>query len=259
MESKSGKIITITSMKGGVGKTTTTMLLADIFVKCGKKVVVLDLDLYNGNLAFAYNVKVKSSIYNLCDDMANNRLTDGISSEYVSKISDNLYLISAPKDPRQANKIDNKYLNNILKSLSYLYDIVLIDTNHILNVSNMIAFENSYKIIDVVTNDSFDLQSTKSFVAICKNMGVDNLVLLLNNAIDTRKNYYTTYDIKNITKKNIDYTIPSSLYIKNFDQLVIDGKLSDFDENLKGEAKKSLEDFAYHMLGLVDDKDGGNR
>ena len=48
-----GKILTITSMKGGVGKTVTVMMLADIFSRCGKKVLVLDLDLYNGNLAFA--------------------------------------------------------------------------------------------------------------------------------------------------------------------------------------------------------------
>lgn len=253
MESKKGKILTITSMKGGVGKTMVTMLLANVFSKCGKKVLVVDLDLYNGNLAFAYKTRVKSSIYNLCDDIANNRLVNGITSEYVSKISDNLYFIAAPKDPRQANKIDNKYLDSILKSLSFLYDVILIDTNHILSVSNMVAFENSYKIVDIVTNDSFDLQSTKSFVAICKNMGVDNLVLMLNNAIDSRRGYYTTYDMKNITKKNIDYTIPSAFYLKNFDQLVMDGKIGFFDEYLKGEAKKSLEDFAGHMLSLIDD------
>ena len=59
MESKKGKILTITSMKGGVGKTTTVMMLANVYSKCGKKVLVIDLDLYNGNLAFAYNAKVQ--------------------------------------------------------------------------------------------------------------------------------------------------------------------------------------------------------
>lgn len=249
MESKKGKILTITSMKGGVGKTTTVMMLAKIYSKLDKKVLVLDLDLYNGNLAFAYNVKVKNSIYNLCDDMANNRLVNGISNDYVYNVDDNVYLIPAPKDPRQANKIDNRVIGNILNSLMYLYDVILIDTNHILNVCNMMAFEHSYKIVNICTNDSFDLQSTKSFVAICKNMEVDNLVLMLNNSIDTRKNYYSNYDIKHITKKNIDYTIPTNLYIKNFDQLVMDGKLHDFD-SVSGEA---LGNFAEHMMNLIED------
>lgn len=249
MESKKGKILTITSMKGGVGKTTTTMMLAKIYSKLGKKVLVLDLDLYNGNLAFAYNVKVKNSIYNLCDDMANNRLVNGISDDYVYNVDEDIYLIPAPKDPRQANKIDNRVIGNILNSLMYLYDVILIDTNHILNVCNMMAFEHSHKIINICTNDSFDLQSTKSFVAICKNMEVDNLVLMLNNCIDSRKNYYTNYDIKHITKKNIDYTIPTNLYIKNFDQLVMDGRLHEFDF-ISGDA---LGSFAEHMINLVED------
>lgn len=252
MKSKQGKILTITSMKGGVGKTTTTIMLANIYAKCGKKVLVLDLDLYNGNLAFAYNVKVKNSIYNLCDDMANNRLKDGISKDYVYEVGENISLIPAPKDPRQANKIDNRFIGVILSSLSYLYDVILIDTNHILNICNMIAFEQSYKIISITTNDSFDLQSTKSFVAICSNMGVDNLVLILNNAIDNRRGYYTNYDIKHIVKKNIDYTIPSNLYLKNFDQLVMDGKIGSFDSSLKGDAKKYFDNFAEHMLNLVE-------
>ena len=252
MESKKGKILTITSMKGGVGKTTTVMMLANIYSKCGKKVLVIDLDLYNGNLSFAYNSKVKNSIYNLCDDMANNRLKNGISNDYIYEVKDNIHLIPAPKDPRQASKVDNRVLSTIFNSLSFLYDVILIDTNHILNVCNMIAFEHSYKIINICTNDSFDLQSTKSFVAICKNMEVDNLVLMLNNAVDTRKSYYTNYDIKHITKKNIDYTIPANLYLKNFDQLVMDGKLSDFDVSLKG----NFESFAEHMINLLEDKGG---
>ncbi|MBQ7105646.1 MAG: AAA family ATPase [Bacilli bacterium] len=256
MENKKGKILTVTSMKGGVGKTTTVMMLADIYAKYSKKVLVIDLDLYNGNLAFAYNVKVKNSIYNLCDDMANNRLVDGINSDYITKVNDNIHLIGAPKDPRQANKIDNRVLSTILDSLVFLYDVIIIDTNHVLNICNMIAFEHSYKIIDIFTNDSFDLQSTKSFIAICKNMEVDNLVLLLNNAIDSRKNYFSNYDIKHITKKNIDYTISSNLYLKNFDQLVMDGKLSNFDLAYKGDSKKYLENFAECMINLIDDKGG---
>ena len=252
MDNRKGKILTITSMKGGVGKTTTTMMLANIFSKCGKRVLIIDLDLYNGNLAFAYNVKVRSTILNLCDDLANNRISDSISDDYFTKINNNLYLISAPKDPRQANKINTKYLDNVLTLLCYKYDVILIDTNHVLSVPNMISFEHSYKIIDICTNDSFDLQSTKTFVAICKNMEVDNLVLILNNAIDNRKNYYSIYDIKEITKKNVDYTIPNSLYIKKFDQLIMDGKLGEFDLNLKGDIKKSYESFASQMIDLID-------
>ncbi len=256
MENKKGKILTVTSMKGGVGKTTTVMLLAHVYAKYGRKVLVIDLDLYNGNLAFAYNVKVKNNLYNLCDDLSNNRMRDDGFNDYLIEVDENIHLLASVKDPRQANKIDHHYIDNILKSLKYNYDVILIDTDKSLSVNNMVAFVNSDLLINVFTNDSFDLQGTRNFVAICKNMGVDNLVLLLNNAIDDRKKFYSLNDIKEVVKKNVDYTIPQFLHIKNYDRLVMDGKIKMFDEIFQND--KEFEDFAYHMFGLIDDERGNN-
>ena len=109
--------------------------------------------------------------------------------------------------------------------MSSYYDVILIDTNHILDMHNMIAFEYSDRILNVFTNDALDLKGTKTFISICKNIGVDNLVLALNNAFDSRKNYFSNYDIKGVIKANIDYVIPASLYIKNYDSYVVDGTL----------------------------------
>ena len=179
-KTKKGKVITITSMKGGVGKTLVVLQLSAVFKKLNKKVLIVDLDLYNGDIAFSLNLNVKSSIYNICDDVANNRYKSDLLSEYIIKYDDSIDVLASPKDPRQASKIDRKYLDVILRSFSNKYDVVLIDTNHILDVTNMVAFECSDTILDVFTNDAFDIKSTKNFVSICKNMKVDNMKLLLN-------------------------------------------------------------------------------
>ena len=57
---KKGKIITITSMKGGVGKSSTVILLASIYKELKKKVLLVDLDLYSGSIAFLLNANVKN-------------------------------------------------------------------------------------------------------------------------------------------------------------------------------------------------------
>ena len=70
------------------------------------------------------------------------------------------------------------------------YDVILIDTTHVLNPHNMMAFELSDTILEIFTNDALDLKSTKTFISICKNMGVTNLYTVLNNSVDNRKSYF---------------------------------------------------------------------
>lgn len=244
---KKGKLITVTSMKGGVGKTTTILLLASIYRKLEKKVLLLDLDLYTGSIAFSLNAEVKSSIFNVCDDMANNRYKGINGGEYICHYDEFIDVLSSPKDPRQANKVDTKCLEILMNSLTNYYDVILVDTNHILDVYKMIAFEYSDSIVNIFTNDAFDLKGTKNFVSICKNVGVDNFLLVLNNAQDDRKRYFSDYDIKGVIKHPIDYILPTSLRVRNFDMYVTEGKLLEYFLGLKT-TNKEIEKLALRLL-----------
>ena len=97
MKKDAAKIITIFSCKGGVGKTTTLINLAGIYSLMDKKVLIMDLDLNSGGIAASLNVDVNKTIYNVVDDMGNNRF-DGIEN-YVSKynyavVNDEVHLAS---------------------------------------------------------------------------------------------------------------------------------------------------------------------
>ena len=125
------KIITITGVKGGSGKTTTTLNLAGVCSKLGKKVLLIDLDLYCGDIASILNKKYDNDIYSLFEDINDNRF-DKIEN-YIVNYTDNLDYIPAPKDPRVARKITSKTLNLILYKASMKYDLILIaDKSHIL-------------------------------------------------------------------------------------------------------------------------------
>ena len=52
-ESKINHVIGVVSGKGGVGKSAVTELLAVAFAKAGKKVGILDADLYRARAVFA--------------------------------------------------------------------------------------------------------------------------------------------------------------------------------------------------------------
>ena len=55
MKLKKGKSLGFFSAKGGVGKTVNLINLAGIFQQLGKKVLMIDLDLYSGGIANALN------------------------------------------------------------------------------------------------------------------------------------------------------------------------------------------------------------
>ena len=55
MSLNKAKIFTVTSVKGGVGKTTTLINLAGIYSKLGKNVLIIDLDFYSSDIVASLN------------------------------------------------------------------------------------------------------------------------------------------------------------------------------------------------------------
>ena len=75
MVNKSGKIICVTSVKGGVGKTTTLLNLAGIYSLEKYRVLILDLDLFAGAIAVNLDIRNKKDIFMLIDSISNNRFS----------------------------------------------------------------------------------------------------------------------------------------------------------------------------------------
>ena len=138
MSVRKAKIVTVTSVKGGVGKTTTVLNLAGILSAMRKQVLVIDLDLYGSAIAASLNISNEADIYTLINDLNNNRF-DSLD-HYIVKYNDYIDILPAPKDPRQASKINSKYINVVLSRTSFKYDVILIDTNHVIDEINLVTW-----------------------------------------------------------------------------------------------------------------------
>ncbi len=217
------KVFTVSSVKGGVGKTTFLLNLAAIFKRLNKKVLIVDLDLYCGDIASTLNIPNALDIYNLFEDINNNKFDN--FDNYVTNYVENIDVLPSPKDPRFARKVSSKVLDMILYKSQLKYDVILIDTNHILTDINLFAFDYSDQILYIINNDSMNLKNMKSFISILNDMGKTNYKVILNESRERGRKFYNKYDIKNIINKNVNYIIPESFYIKNIDKYVIDGKI----------------------------------
>ena len=231
------QIFTVTSVKGGVGKTTTVLNLAGIFSRMDKKVLVIDLDIYSGDIAATLNLNYSLDIYNLFEDLSNKKFEE--LENYITKYNENISVLPAPKDPRFGRRITSNVLKTILYKSSLKYDIILIDTNHILTDINLFALDYSDEILYLINNDSMNLKNMKSMVSILKDMNKTNYKIILNESAFRGKNYYNKYDIKNIINKNVNYIIPSNFYIKNIDKYILEGKILMLEDKLYNKYKSA--------------------
>ena len=223
------KVITVTSVKGGSGKTTTVLNIAGILSDMHKKTVIVDLDLYSGSIGASLNVNGETDIYTLCEDMMNNRF--GQLEDYTQKYNDYIDVLTAPIDPRSVSKIRAKFIEILISRLILKYDVILIDTNHIIDQINVVTLDYSDEILSVITNDLMDFKCMKPMVAIFKDMDRHNYKIILNEARPNNTSY-SPYEIKNMIGSNIDYVLPKSFYNKNIEKFVYNGKIMTLDKNI---------------------------
>ena len=221
MNTSLGKVVTVSSVKGGVGKTTLTANLAGIYFLLKKKVLIIDLDLYAGGIATILNVDYKKDIYMLVDSISNNSFTS--LRDYVCTYNSGIDVLAAPKDPRDVSKIESKYITKILEIAKQEYDVILVDTHHLLDEITLVTLDACFMSAFVVTNDLVDLKNMKSLISIFNEADKENYKIVLNNSRETGRDYISIFDVRNIIKNNVDYTISKNFYIKNIDKYVLKG------------------------------------
>lgn len=233
-----GKIISINSVKGGVGKTTLAISLAGIYSLMKKKVLLIDLDLYSGGISTYLDINNKKDIFMLIDSISNNRFTS--LNDYIVNYNKNIDVIPSVKDPRLATRIDSKYIKAVFKLAKAEYDIVIVDTNHALDETNLVVLDNVDTSLYVITNDIVDLKNMKSLVSIFKDNEKTNYLTILNNSINQRTDYLSLFDIRTIIRTNIDYTISKSFYIKNINKYLLAGDILTLNSSINNTYQRDI-------------------
>lgn len=236
MKVKKGKIITITSAKGGIGKTIFATNLAGVYHYNKKKTLIMDLDLYAGGISVILNSQNKKTIYNLVDDIMNNRFQDAL--DYVSKYSEYVDVLSTCRDPRQGGKIEAKFIEQIIQIYHNRYDVIIIDTTHIQVPPTLVAMDMADTVLYMVSNDPIDLANSKSNMAIFRDIEKKNIKVVLNNSFNPDKKYFSNFDIRSVLKHNIDYVLEESMFIPGIDRYLMEGKILVLNDNLSFKKEK---------------------
>jgi flagellar biosynthesis protein FlhG len=129
-----GKVVAVTSGKGGVGKTFVSANLAAALAKRGMRVLVLDADLGLANLDVVLNLYPKTTLHDVFTGKA--KLEDAIIKA-PGGFSVLLAGSGMVEYSRLTPEVRNEFLN-IMTGLVPHYDIVLLDTGA--GISDVVLF-----------------------------------------------------------------------------------------------------------------------
>lgn len=123
LEKTKGRVIVVTSGKGGVGKTTTTANIGTGLARLGYKVVLVDTDIGLRNLDILMGLENRI-VYNLIDVLEGRcRLAQALVKD---KRLPNLSLLPAAQT-RDKSALNEEHMVEICKQLREVADFILLD------------------------------------------------------------------------------------------------------------------------------------
>ena len=125
------KSIVVTSSLPGEGKSTIISNLAAAMATAGKRVIILDCDLRKPTMHKKFSISNSQGLTNIL--VQDKKITEIMIAADVP----NLYIIpSGPIPPNPSELLGSKGMKDTLEELTRLFDMVLIDTPPVLNISD---------------------------------------------------------------------------------------------------------------------------
>jgi flagellar biosynthesis protein FlhG len=199
------KIITVTSGKGGVGKSNLVVNLAIAIQKMGKKVLVFDADVGMGNDDVLMGFLPK---YNVFDIIFNNKSIDEVVVEGPFGVK----LLPGGSGVARVNEITNTQRNNFLDKLSKLEDLdyIIMDTGAGINRSVLGFISCCDELILVVTPEPTSLMDSYSLLKAVVHFKIKSKTKIVINRTIDKNEAEETYDkfqnaVKNFLNINTEY------------------------------------------------------
>jgi pilus assembly protein CpaE len=127
-QSHMGKVTTVFSPKGGIGKTCVSTNLAASFAKYHKgRTLLLDLDLQFGDAAIMLGIEPDKTIYDLV--VAPGELDTEKLAGYTTPHPCGLDVLPAPIRPEDAELVTEGKLARLLEVARASYDMIIVDTS----------------------------------------------------------------------------------------------------------------------------------
>lgn len=209
---REGKVITVFSAKGGVGKTTLSTNAAVALASEGHRTLLVDLDLSFGDVAISLQLVPHQSIFDAVS-MSGNLDEEALRSLVTRHEPSGLDVLCAPNDPGDADRIPVPTVAEVIKIARRHYDYVLIDTPPSFTEHVLASIDVSDALVLIATLDIPAVKNLRVALDTLDMIGSpkDARIIVLNKA-DTKVGLRPE-DVESAIKTGIAVNIPNSLTV----------------------------------------------
>lgn len=165
-----GRILTIANHKGGVGKTTVAINLADTFRHLDYKTLIIDLDSQH-NTSDTYCAKIEDE-YTMVDVLRQGCTAhDAIQHRIMGDIIPGDDLLAQEVKPLIRSNDDDSLaylLKGLLKNVKNEYDYIIIDTSPALDIYMEMALNCANELIVPITSQKYAIDGLNNLTRVIK-------------------------------------------------------------------------------------------
>ncbi len=204
-----GRLITVASPKGGVGKTTVaTNIAVGLAGYLPDRVVLVDLDLHFGDVASALNL---NPAYTLPDTIRPAASSDPLALKpYLTRHETALWVVAGADNPAAADSVTADEVATLITSLRQSFDFVVVDTSPGLSEHTLAALDLTDELVLVTGLDVPGVRGLRKEIETLTELSLllEPRHVVINFADASRG--LTVADVEATINTKVDVTLPSS-------------------------------------------------
>lgn len=209
VEKQTGLVVGMVGSKGGAGSTFLATNLAYALSRQGKRVAVIDLNLYFGDaVVFLGDSKPTSNVVDLA------RKSEGLDAVLLDssmiKLGERLHILVAPESPEYVKYVSPSDIERIVRLTRTCYDVVVIDASALLDPLTVQALDMADIIYLTLQLNLPFVRAAKRMVEEFRGLGYSNeKIRVVINRFE-KGGEIKLEDVEKATLLKVNRTIPNS-------------------------------------------------